>query len=53
MDNVVFVTGNADKAARFARHMEMDIVHEPAELGNEEYDACYITIKQFVECESI
>lgn len=32
MNNVVFVTGNADKAARFAQHMGIDIAHEPAEL---------------------
>ncbi|HEY0965297.1 MAG TPA: non-canonical purine NTP pyrophosphatase [Candidatus Saccharimonadales bacterium] len=32
MNNVVFVTGNPDKAARFAMHMGMDIAHEPAEL---------------------
>lgn len=32
MKDVVFVTGNADKAARFAQHMGMDIAHAPAEL---------------------
>jgi inosine triphosphate pyrophosphatase len=32
MTDVVFVTGNPDKAARFAMHMGMDIGHEPAEL---------------------
>lgn len=32
MKDVVFVTGNADKAARFRQHMGMDIAHQPAEL---------------------
>jgi len=32
MKDVVFVTGNADKAARFSQHMGMDIAHEAAEL---------------------
>ena len=32
MKDVVFVTGNADKAARFSRHIDMDIAHEPAKL---------------------
>lgn len=32
MNEVVFVTGNADKAARFAMHMGMDIDHRPADL---------------------
>lgn len=32
MKDVVFVTGNADKAARFQQHMGMEIAHEPAEL---------------------
>ena len=30
--DVVFVTGNVEKAARFSRHMKMDIDHEPADL---------------------
>ena len=32
MKNVVFVTGNPEKAANFAKHMGMDIAHQPAEL---------------------
>ncbi len=32
MKDVVFVTGNADKAERFSRHIGMDVAHEPAEL---------------------
>lgn len=32
MDDVIFVTGNADKAARFAMHIGMDIKHQPADL---------------------
>lgn len=32
MDNVVFVTGNAHKAARFSQYMGEDIAHQPAEM---------------------
>lgn len=32
MTDVVFVTGNPEKAANFARHIGMDIAHQPAEL---------------------
>lgn len=32
MIDVVFVTGNPEKAANFSRHMGADIVHQPADL---------------------
>lgn len=32
MTDVVFVTGNPEKAAHFARHIGMDIAHQPADL---------------------
>ena len=32
MKDVVFVTGNPEKAANFARHIGIDIAHQPAEL---------------------
>ena len=32
MSDVVFVTGNEEKARNFARHIGMDIDHQPAEL---------------------
>ncbi len=32
MSKVVFVTGNPEKAMSFARHIGMEIAHEPAEL---------------------
>lgn len=32
MKDIVFVTGNPEKAANFAKHMGMEIAHQPAEL---------------------
>lgn len=32
MNDVVYVTGNPEKAENFSRHIGMDIPHEPAEL---------------------
>lgn len=32
MKDVIFVTGNPEKAANFSRHIGMKIAHEPAEL---------------------
>lgn len=32
MNNVVFVTGNPEKAANFSKHMGEDIAHQPAHL---------------------
>lgn len=32
MNDVVFVTGNREKAERFSKHIGMNIAHEPAEL---------------------
>ena len=32
MKDIVFVTGNPEKAANFAKHIGMDIAHQPAEL---------------------
>lgn len=32
MKDIVFVTGNPEKAANFAKHIGMEIVHQPVEL---------------------